>query len=98
MQAAEPRKFGFDQSRNSPKDAQLLAMFELGLKTHHVEKRAETVVLAQLHDGVRLDLWMMRVCQPERFHRPVPQCFAPALGHHLNWQATVEIRRCRFEV
>ena len=73
-------------------------MFELGLKTHHVEERAEAVVLAQLHDGVRLDLSTMRVCQTERFHRPMPQCFAPALGHYFNRQAAVEIGCCRFEV
>src|SRR6516225_10528859 len=98
MQAAEPCKFGFGQSRNSPKDAQLLAMFELGLKTHHVEERAEAVVLAELHDGIRFDLWTMRVCQPERFHRAVPQRFAPALGHHFDRQTAIEIWRRRFEV
>src|SRR5271166_6572182 len=72
MQAAEPCKFGFGKSRNSPKDMQLLTMFQLGLKTHHIEERAEAVVLAELHDGVWFNLWTMQVCQPERFHRSVP--------------------------
>ena len=34
----------------------LLAVLQLGLEADHVVERAELVVLAQLHDGVGLDL------------------------------------------
>ena len=56
VQAAEPRELGLLQPRNGAEDARLLAVPQLGLEAHHVEQRAELVVLAQLHDGVGLDL------------------------------------------
>src|SRR6516164_5565732 len=40
----------------------------------------------------------MLIGQAEWLHRPVPQSLAPALRHHLDWQATVEIGRGRFEI
>src|SRR6516162_6466904 len=98
MQAAEPCKFGVGQSRNRSKDARLLAMFEFGLETHHVEDGAESIVLAELHYRVGFDLWTMGICQPKRFHRAMPQRFVPPLGHHFDRQTAVEIWRRRFEV
>ena len=72
MQAAEPRELGFGQPRNCPKNAQLLTVLQLRLEPHHVEQRTEPIVLAQLHDGISLDVRTTRVCQSERFHRPMP--------------------------
>src|SRR5262245_63430256 len=40
----------------------------------------------------------MLIGQAERLHRSVPQSLASALRHHLDWQATVEIGRSRFEI
>ena len=73
----------------------LLAVLQLGLEADHVEQRAERVVLAQLDDGVGLLAGPVRVRQPDRLHRPVPQRLAAALGHHLDRQAAVEIGRRR---
>ena len=79
-------------------DAHLLAVFQLGLEADHVEERAERVVLAQLHDRIGLRRRPVRIGQAERLHRPVAQRLAPALGHHLDRQAAVEIGRRRFPV
>ena len=70
----------------------LLAIFQLGLEADHVEQRAERVVLAQLHDGVG-PLAGARIGQADRLHRPEAQGLAPALGHHLDRQAALEIGR-----
>jgi hypothetical protein len=45
VQAAEPRELRMLQAGNHPEHARLLAIFQLGLKTHHVEQRAQRVVL-----------------------------------------------------
>ena len=55
MKAAEAGELGPFQARNGAEDARLLAMLELGLEAHHVEQRAEPIVLAQLHDRIGLD-------------------------------------------
>ena len=39
---------------------------------------------------------VVRIGQPERLHRAMPQRLAPALRHHLDRQAAVEIGRGRF--
>ena len=96
MQAAEPREFGALQARNGAEDARLFAVLKLGLEADHVVKRAELVVLAKLHDGVGLGLRIARIGQAERFHRTMAQRLGPALGHHLDRQASVEIRRGLF--
>ena len=86
------------EARNGAEDPHLLAVLQLGLEAHHVEQRAELVVLPKLHDRIRLDVRPMRVGQPERLHRPVAQRLASALGHDLDRQAAVEIGRIRFEL
>src|SRR6266487_2530335 len=93
MKAAEAGELGPLETWNGPKDPRLLAVFELGLEAHHVEERAEAIVLAQLDDGVRLYARRMRIGEAERLHRPVAQCVAAALRHHLDRQAAVEIGR-----
>jgi hypothetical protein len=67
---------------------------QLGLEADHVVERAERVVLAQLDHGVG----PRRVCgsvQADRLHRPEAQGLRPALGHHLDRQAALEIGRVR---
>src|SRR5688572_502282 len=54
VQAAEARELGPLEPRNAPEDTSLLGVFQLGLEADHVEQGAERVVLAKLHDGVRL--------------------------------------------
>src|SRR5262249_61359889 len=49
MQAAQARELRVLQSGDGVEDAHLLAMLELGLEAHHVEQRAEPVVLPQLY-------------------------------------------------
>ena len=61
MQAAEPRELGHSESRDRAEHARLLAMFELGLEADHVPQRAERIVLAELHDGVRSDARTVRI-------------------------------------
>ena len=71
----------------------LLGVLQLGLEPHHVEQRAEAVVLAQLHDRISLHLRIVRVGEAEGLHGTVAQRLAPALRHHLDRQAAVEIGR-----
>ncbi len=96
MQAAEPGEFGLLEAGDGAEHTLLRAVLQLGLEAHHVVERAELVVLAQLHDGVGLHRRIVRIGQPDRLHRPVAQRLAAALGHHLDRQAAVEIRRIGF--
>ena len=98
MQAAEPGEFSVGEAGDGAEDADLFRMLQLGLKTDHVEQRAELVVLAQLHDGVGLYRRPMRVGEAERLHRTVSQGFAATFRHHFDRQAAVEIRRRRLEI
>ncbi len=93
MEPAEPRELGVGEARDHAEDARLLAVLQLGLKTDHVEQRAELVVLAQLHDGIGLLARLARIGQAERLHRAVTQRLAAALGHDFDRQAAVEIGR-----
>ena len=86
----------FSRPGNGAEDADLFGVLQLGLEAHHVEQRAELVVLAQLHDGIGLRLRIVRIGQAERLHRPVPQRLRPARRHHLDRQAAVEIGRGGF--
>ena len=67
--------------------------FSLVWKPTILNRRAELVVLAQLHDGIGLLLGLVRIGQPERLHRAVAQGLDAALGHHFDRQAAVEIGR-----
>ena len=91
MHPAEPGELRMLQSRNGAKDAQLLAVLQLGLEPDHVEQGPELVVLPQLHDRVGLAFGRMRIGQPERFERPVPERLGAALGHDFDRQAALEI-------
>jgi hypothetical protein len=71
METAKPCKFGLLETRNAAKNAQLLAMFELGLETHHVVKGAEPIVLPELDDRIGLFTGLVAVGKAPRFHRPV---------------------------
>ena len=61
-------------------------------------KRAERIVLAKLHHGVRLHAGPMRVGETDRLHRSVAERVGAALGHHLDGQAALEIGCGRFEL
>ena len=98
MQPAEPGEFRILEPGNAAEHALLRAMLQLGLETDDVVERAELVVLAQLHDRVRLYGRIVGIGQADRLHRPVPQRLAAALRHHLDRQATVEIRRVGFPI
>jgi hypothetical protein len=45
-------------------------VLELRLEAHHVEQRAEAIVLAQLNDGVGLDVRRMGLVRPNGFIGP----------------------------
>src|SRR5437660_10173608 len=96
MQPAGPRELGAFEAGDHAEYPHLLGVLELGLEAHHVEQRAEPVVLAQLHDGMRLCAWPVRVGEPDGLHRTEPQGFAAAFGHYLDRQAAVEIWRRGF--
>ena len=98
MEPAEPRELGALQAGDRSEDPGLLAMPKLRLESHHVEQRAEPVVLPKLHDRIGLGLRGVRIGQPERFHRAVAQRLAAALRHHLDRQAAVEIGGRGFEL
>src|SRR5262249_21662399 len=72
-------------------------MFELGLEADHVPQRAESIVLAKLHHGVRFGARFIRVGEADRLHWPVTQRVRPAFGHYLDGQAALEIGRRRLE-
>ena len=98
MQAAEPGEFGVLEAWNGAEHPLLRAIVQLGLETDDVVERAKLVVLPQLHDGVGLDGRVVRIGQPDRLHRPVPQRLVAALGHHFDRQAAVEIGRAGFPI
>ena len=79
------------QARNHFENIRLRAVLHLGLETDDVVKRAQSVVAAQLHDGVGLVFRLMRVGQSDRLHRTKAQCLAAAFGHDFDGQAAVEI-------
>ncbi len=95
MQAAEPGELGSLEAGDHAEDAHLFGVLQLGLEADHVPERAECVVLPELHHGIG-PASGSRIVEPDRFHRPVAQCLAPALGHDLDRQAAVEIRRRGF--
>ena len=91
VKAAEPREFRVLEAGDHAEHPHLLGMLELGLEADDVEQGAEAIVLAQLHDGVRLLSRPVRIGEPDRLHRPPAQRVATALRHHLDRQAAVEI-------
>src|SRR3546814_19048286 len=95
MQAAEARELCVVQAGNGADDAGLLAVVQLGLEADDVVERAERIVLAELHHGVG-PLVAVRVVQADRLHRAVAQRLRPALGHHLDGQAALEVGRRLF--
>ena len=96
VQTTKARKTRLFKPRNKAEHIRLTGIFQLGLKPDHIEQRAKRIVLAQLHNGVRLDIRLVGIGQPARFHRPMAQRFAPARGHHLNRQTAIEIGRVGF--
>ena len=94
MDAAQPRKARILKAWNHFKNRRLRPVLHLGLKTDDIVERAKRIVAAQLHDGMRFHVGLMRIGQAHGFHRTVPQGFAPAFGHHFDGQASVEIARC----
>ena len=97
MQPAQPGELGILQPRNGAEQADLLGMFELGLETDHVPQRAQLVILPQLHHGMRpaplgkFGRRIVRIVQPDRFHRSEAQRVETAFGHDLDRHAAVEI-------
>ena len=96
MQPAEPGELRILQPGNHPQHPRLVAVFQLGLEAHHVEERAERIVLPELHDGMGFHQRIVGVGQADRLHRAVAQRLAAALRHHLDGQAAVEIGRRGF--
>ena len=92
VQPAEPGELGALQPGDHAEDARLLAVPQLRLEADHVVERAERIVLAQLHDGMR-PLSGARVAQADRLHRPQAQRVRAARRHDLDRQAALEIRR-----
>ncbi len=97
MQPAQPRKLGLFEPRDGAEHADLLGVLQLGLEADHVPQRAQLVVLAQLDHSIGPAAIGMfgggpvRVVEAHGLHRPEPQCLHPALGHHLDRHAAVEI-------
>uniref|UniRef100_A0A0N4Z8C9 LigA n=1 Tax=Parastrongyloides trichosuri TaxID=131310 RepID=A0A0N4Z8C9_PARTI len=91
VQTAQTRELGVLKPGNHAENLCLYAIFQLGLETDHIIKRAECIILTQLHDGVGLDRRVVLVRQADRLHRTVAQGLAAALGHDLDRQAAVEI-------
>ena len=98
MNATEPREDGLFQSGDGPQDICLRAIFHLRLKPDHIIKRAERIILAQLHNRMGFDRGVMRVGQAHRFHRPPTQSLRTAFGHDFDGQAAFEIGRVFLEV
>jgi len=91
VQPAEARELGVLQPGDLPENLGLHAVFHLGLEADHVPQRAQRIILPELHDGVRLHRRVVRVGEADRLHRPEPQRFTTALGHHLDGQTAVEV-------
>src|SRR6516165_8637669 len=52
VKATEAGELGSCKARDRTEDVHLLAVFKLGLNPHHIEQRAEPIVLAQLHHRI----------------------------------------------
>ena len=91
MKSAQPRELGIFQTWNGAEDAHLFGVLQLGLEADNIEQRAEFVVLAQLHDGVGLVVRLVRIGEPEWFHRAMTQSLRAAFGHDFDRQAAIEV-------
>ena len=91
MDAAQTRKLRIFKAGNRLENIGLRAVLHLGLEADDIVKRAQLVVAAQLHNGVGLDVGLMRIGQAHGFHRAMAQGLAAAFGHHFDRQAAVEI-------
>src|SRR3546814_15699886 len=67
-------------------------MLELGLEADHVPQRAERIVLTELDNGPGPAAGA-RIVESDTLHRAKAQRFDPALGHHLDRHAALEIGR-----
>src|SRR5690606_28744502 len=97
MNAAQPRKLGAFEAWNGPKDAQLLAMLQLGLEPDHVPQGAKSIVLAKLDYRIG-PAPGARIVESDPLHRAIAQRFDAAFGHDLDRHAALEIGRIPFPV
>ena len=95
VNAAQPSELGILERRDSAEDADLLAMLELGLEADDIPQGRADIVLAQLNHRIGPAAGL-RIVQPDAFERPVAQGLGPALGHHLDRHAALEIGRVLF--
>ena len=70
MQAAEPRELGLLQAGNQPEDSACAPYFSLVWKPTMFNKRAQRIVLAQLHDRVGLPVGACGLVRPTGFIGP----------------------------
>src|SRR3546814_12680740 len=67
-------------------------MLELGREADHGPQRAERIVLTELDNG-QGPAAGARIVESDTLHRAKAQRFDPALGHHLDRHAALEIGR-----
>src|SRR5690606_30958565 len=75
-------------------DATLLARAEPRLESDHVPHLTGSILAPQLHYRPGSPA-CTRIPQSYRLHRPEPQCVGAALRHHLDRQASLEVRDAR---
>ena len=90
MDGAEAQELGLAQAGDHPEDPLLLGVRQPRLEADQVVGGAVAVLGAQLHHRVRAPAGA-GIAQADRLHRPERQHVAPAIGHHLDGQAALEV-------
>ena len=88
----EPDELRRLEARNHPKDPRLLPPFQPRLEPHQAVVVPGQGVLSELHDRVGPPAGS-RIGQPHRLHRPERERARPALRHHLDREAALEVAR-----
>src|SRR6266516_8097909 len=88
---AVAKKLCVGETRNHSENALLFRDTQPGLKADKIPHSTGAILLAKLHDGVRLSTGA-GIAQSYRLQWTEAQRIASALGHHLDWHAALEVR------
>src|SRR3569623_2741392 len=92
MDRAEPEELCLLEAGHHLEDLLLLGIREPGLEPDEVVRGAIAVLRPELDHRPRAKPGP-RIAQADRSHRAAPQRLGPALGHHLDRHAALEVAR-----
>src|ERR1700693_1694701 len=91
MDRSVTKKLGLLQPGNHADHALLLGNPQAGLESHEVPHPAGTILLAKLHHRVSIAT-SARITQANWLKWSEAKSVAPALSHHFDWHAALEVR------